>query len=157
MFEHWGTTPAERVAHYPCQDLLPNGVLLTRGVDVHAPTEVVWRWVCQVQVAPYSYDLVDNLGRRSPRTLTPGLEDVQVGARVYPSFTVRHVEPGRSLTFTGMGVAISYVVSEGRLVGALALRRRPVLTTLLAAGDLVMMRKQLLTFAELAERDVLSG
>ena len=142
-FEHWGTTPEEQAAHYPCQDLLPGGVLLTRGIDVTAPEGVVFRWLCQLRVAPYSYDWIDNVGRRSPRTLTPGLEDLEIGQRICRVFTLRHFETDRSLTFDGLGVAISYVVSPGRLVGAVALRRRTVLTTPLAFGDLVMMRKQL--------------
>ena len=151
VFEHWGTTPAERAAHYPCQDELPGEVLLTRGVDLAAPPEVGYRWLCQLRVAPYSYDWIDNFGRRSPQQLIPGLEHLEVGQRICRVFTLRSFEPGRSITFTGLGVAISYVVTPGRLVGALSLRKRTLLTTPLALGDLVMMRRQLLNLARLAE------
>lgn len=151
VFEHWGTTPAERAAHYPCQDELPGEVLLTRGVDLAAPPEVGYRWLCQLRVAPYSYDWIDNFGRRSPQQLIPGLEHLEVGQRICRVFTLRSFEPSRSITFTGLGVAISYVVTPGRLVGALSLRKRTLLTTPLALGDLVMMRRQLLNLARLAE------
>lgn len=77
---HWGTTDAEETASYPCDDVLPDAEQwLFRGVDVAAPAPVLWRWICQLRVAPYSYDWIDNLGRRSPRTLTPGLDDIQPG------------------------------------------------------------------------------
>ena len=150
MFEHWGTTPAERVAHYPCQDELPGEVLLTRGVDVSAPSDVTYRWLCQLRVAPYSYDWIDNFGKRSPDHLIPGLEALEVGQPICRVFRLRSFEPGRSITFSGLGVAISYVVTPGRLVGALSLRKRTLLTTPLALGDLVMMRRQLLNLARLA-------
>ena len=141
--------------HYPCQDELPGEVLLTRGVDVAASPEVVYRWLCQLRVAPYSYDWIDNFGRRSPQQLTPGLEQLEVGQTICRVFTLRSFEPGRSITFTGLGVAMSYVVTPDRLVGALWLRRRTVLTTPLAFGDLVMNPRQLLNLARLAERQEL--
>ena len=85
------TSPAPR----PFEGRGP-GLHASRGVPVAAPADVVWRWVRQLQVAPYSYDLVDNLGRRSPRTLTPGVGEFEEGGR-FSIFTVRAVDPGRSV------------------------------------------------------------
>ncbi|HVN11680.1 MAG TPA: hypothetical protein VMT69_06285 [Kineosporiaceae bacterium] len=35
-------------------------IRLTRAVTVHAASPLVYRWVCQLTQAPYSYDLLDN-------------------------------------------------------------------------------------------------
>jgi len=80
LAEHWNVSAAEVAASYPCGRLVDGPVrALTRGVDVEAPVPVVFRWLCQLRVAPYSYDAIDNRGRRSPRTLTPGLEQLARG------------------------------------------------------------------------------
>ena len=171
----WGSTPAERVARYPCDGLVdrPDGVLY-RAVDVEAPAELVFRWLCQLRVAPYSYDWIDNLGRQSPRQLIDGLDDLEVGDRVATIFELVAFEPDRSLTIASTTrlfgrVAGSYVVTptgpgRSRLVVKLIFASPRGLygwfaCRLLPAGDLVMMRKQLLTLKQLAERDrvVLTG
>ena len=96
---HWGTTPDERARPFPCDALLPGfDVALYRGVTVRAPAPVVFRWLCQLRVAPYSYDWLDNLGRRSPRTLTPGAERLELGQRVMGIFELVGFEPDRHLT-----------------------------------------------------------
>ena len=64
--------------------------------------------------APYSYDLLDNGGRRSPQALTPGLEQLSVGQRMMRIFKLVGFEPGRSIT----------VLSEGRLFGRVAVTYR---------------------------------
>ncbi|MDZ4279066.1 MAG: hypothetical protein U1B78_07995, partial [Dehalococcoidia bacterium] len=75
----WGTTPEERVFSFPCDRLLPDGEALYRGITIDAPPSLVFRWLCQMRVAPYSYDRLDNRGRRSPRELAPRLDELEVG------------------------------------------------------------------------------
>ena len=71
----WGTTLEERAMAFPCERYLERfDAAYYRGVTVQARPGVVFRWLCQMRVAPYSYDWIDNLGRRSPRRLIPGLE-----------------------------------------------------------------------------------
>ena len=40
-----------------------------RGVTLNAPTFVVFRWLCQIRVAPYSYDWIDNFAPAKPTTI----------------------------------------------------------------------------------------
>ena len=76
----WGATAAERSAPFPCdRHVSGTSDALFRAVDVDAPAPRAFRWLCQLRVAPYSYDCIDNGGRPSPRTLTPGLEQLVVG------------------------------------------------------------------------------
>ncbi len=167
----WGSTAAERARPFPCDGLVPEPTdALFRAVDVAAPARVLFRWLCQLRAAPYSYDWIDNLGRQSPRHLTPGLERLAVGQRVMTFFELVAFEPDRHLTLVGsapgfganMGeFALSYVVvprgdSRSRLVVKILVRypRGPLgwaMRGLLPWGDLVMMRKQLLTLKRLAE------
>jgi hypothetical protein len=167
----WGTLPDERRADYPCDALLtdPDDVLF-RGVTVQAEPAVVFRWLCQLKVAPYSYDWIDNRGRRSPRTLTAGAEHLAVGQPVMTIFELAGFEAARHFTFVLADrtaarlfgeIAGTYAVtpsgaSHSRLVVKLLLRhptRWPGtwIRPFLPAGDLVMMRKQLLTLKRLAE------
>ena len=161
--ENWGATAAEMAERYPCDELVEGPTAFWfRAVDVDAEPAVVFRWLCQLRVAPYSYDLIDNLGRRSPRTLTPGLTDLSLGQPVMTIFTlagfVRDLELTLRLTdrwarLAFGDLAVTYRVTPGRLVAKLtvsARRRSYVRRHLLAWGDLVMMRRQLRTLAELA-------
>jgi hypothetical protein len=167
----WGSTADERARPFPCDGLVSEpSEPLFRAVDVEAPAGLLFRWLCQMRVAPYSYDWLDNLGRQSPRRLTPGLERLAVGQRLMTFFELVAFEPDRHLTVVARGpglkamgaeVAVSYVVvprreSRARLVVKLVVRypRGPLglaMQALLPWGDLVMMRKQLLTLKQLAE------
>ncbi|HEX6311354.1 MAG TPA: hypothetical protein VF152_06975 [Acidimicrobiia bacterium] len=162
---------------FPCDRHLPDAHdACFRAVAVEAPPSVVFRWCCQLKAAPYSYDWVDNLGRRSPRTLTPGLERLTVGERVATIFRLVDFEPDRHLTMLLRNspvfgdVAVTYLVApalEGtaraRLIVKLLVRYpgpaflRPVWARLLPLGDLVMMRRQLLNLKSLAEADARAG
>jgi hypothetical protein len=172
----WGSTAAEREARWPCDEILdsPDRALF-RAVDVDAPPPLLFRWLCQLRAAPYSYDLIDNAGRTSPRTLTPGLDLLEIGqafARIFrlasfdreSQITLRMTAPGAVRMFGE--VCVSYMVRRrglgSRLFVKLLVRdagRAPwsLLAPLLPWGDLIMMRKQLLTLKKLAERDAAGG
>src|SRR2546423_9765135 len=95
----WGTTTAERMLAFPCDRFVPNpDDLLFRGVTINVPAEIVFRWLCQMRVAPYSYDWIDNFGRKSPRQLTPGVENLSVGQDVMTIFDLVEFEIGRHVT-----------------------------------------------------------
>jgi len=167
----WGVTDDEVARSYPCDDeLAESGAEIFRAVTVLAEPAVVFRWVCQLQVAPYSFDLVDNLGRRSPRTLTPGADRLVIGQPMMTIFRLVGLTDGVDLTVRmkpGPGrvafgdVVVTYAVHPGpqgssRLVAKLVLgptrsRLARVRVLALAWGDLVMMRKQLGTLRDLAQ------
>jgi hypothetical protein len=115
--------------------------------------------VVQIRVAPYSYDWIDNLGRRSPRrsiTLPdPVIGDPFTTALGRPTGRILAVQPAEHLTAQIMGTVMSYVlVSHGestRLLLKLITRHRHPTTPLFCLGDLVMARRQLLNLARLAQ------
>ena len=170
----WGVTGSERLAPFPCDArcAAPDEALF-RGVTVAAPPPVLFRWLCQLRTAPYSYDWLDNGGRRSPQALTPGLDLLAKGQRVMTIFELVDFEPDRSLTIVNLArggarrllgeVWVSYVIRPGqgtdcRLLAKLLVRYPQAITgwalrRVLPLGDLLMMRRQLLNLKRLAERD----
>jgi hypothetical protein len=158
----WGVTDDETTRRYPCDDLVPfPSRELWRGVTVAAPPSAVWPWLCQLRLAPYSYDWVDNLGRRSPRELrglpdpVPGEPFTQSGNR-FPLGRVLAVSHEEHLTATIMGAVMSYVLvpsgTETRLLLKIVLKNNAWYAGLLALGDWPMARRQLLNLKALAER-----
>jgi hypothetical protein len=160
--DRWGVADSEATRSYPCDDFVVSPVLQAwRGVRVEAPAAAVWPWVGQVRLAPYSYDWIDNLGRRSPRHLV-GLPEPRVGE----AFTtaggrklgrIVSVDPGRQLTGTIMGAFMSYVLvpeehDTTRLLLKVVMRTTRWTAPVLSVGDLVMARRQLLNLKQLAER-----
>ena len=174
--ETWGTEPEERGLAFPCDDLIrqPDDALY-RGVTVNAPQATVFRWLCQMRAAPYSYDWLDNGGRQSPRELTAGLENLAIGQDVMRIFKLTAFEKDRHLTLrlkakssaseTFGDIAVSYfLVPIGhdrsmpscRLLVKLIVKHPPglygrIMRAVLPWGDLIMMRRQLLNLKRLAE------
>jgi hypothetical protein len=160
--DRWGVSERETVRRYPCDEFVTSPTLrVWRGVRVQAPAEAVWPWVAQVRLAPYSYDWIDNGGRRSPRELA-GLPEPRVGDR-FTSIGGRavgrivSVDPGTQLTGTIMGAFMSYVLvpqeqDVTRLLLKVVMRTTRWAALGLCLGDLIMARRQLLNFKQLAER-----
>ncbi len=160
--DRWGVTAAEVTRRYPCDDLVPGaGLQLWRGITVRAAPRDVWPWVGQIRIAPYSYDWIDNLGRRSPHELR-GLPDPLPGEHFTTAFGGRRlgrivaVTPGEHLTGRIMGAVMSYVLvaesQDTRLLLKVVATGGRVRGPLLSVGDLVMARRQLLNLGRLAEQ-----
>lgn len=168
--DRWGVSDQEVARPYPCDDLVPAPVLQAwRGVTVHVPSSDLWPWVAQIRLAPYSYDWLDNFGRRSPRELrdlpepAAGQHFTTAGGR--QTGRIVSVEPGVQLTGRIMGAVMSYVLvptrgSTGRstrLLLKVALEHGRCVAPLLSVGDLVMARRQLLNLKRLAEHRATSA
>jgi hypothetical protein len=158
--DRWGVTDEELSRRYPCDEVVSAPALQAwRGVTVQAPPERVWPWVVQIRLAPYSYDWLDNRGRRSPRELR-GLRDPAVGDPFTavggrPAGRILSVVPNTQLTGTIMGAVMSYVLvavdeTSTRLLLKVVMVNGRMVAPLLCLGDLVMARKQLRTLAKLA-------
>jgi hypothetical protein len=162
VIQTWGSTPVERAASFPCdRHLDPPFESCFRAVDVVAPMDLTFRWLCQLRVAPYSYDWIDNFGRRSPRQRDPSNEELQ---RWMTIFRLVEFEIGRQLTLVidrtkvfGK-VTVTYALrpssSGSRILVKLNYQlASSLMRWLLPPADLIMMRKQLLTLKKLAERE----
>ena len=160
--DRWGVSRAETSRAYPCDDFVASPTLQAwRGVYVKAAAEVVWPWVAQVRIAPYSYDWIDNLGHRSPRELA-GLPEPLAGDRFTTAAgrsvgRIVSVDHGRQLTGTIGGVFMSYVLvplesGRTRLLLKVVARTIRWVAPVLSVGDLIMARRQLLNLKQLAER-----
>ena len=170
----WGPGRALAGKRFDCDDDVPSGgVRLTRSVLVQADAGTTWLWLCQLRRAPYSYDVIDNLGRRSPRVADPRMTHLTIGDRFMTIFTVSRFEDGSSITIRRRqgqlfgDVRVTYQIEPIRadlclLHGIMPLPPAETVVSRLANnalawGDLVMMRKQLRTLACLAERDFYSS
>ena len=172
----WGASPAERAARLPCDEITPGSVRLDRAISISAPPALVFAWLCQLRVAPYSYDLLDNAGRRSPRIRTAELTDLAVGQpfvrilglvhifelaafAVDKHITLRPRDFGRTSRVASVGNTYS-VRPEGngtRLHVRVVFDGPWLFGQTLALVNLLMMRKQMLVLKSLAERDALIG
>ncbi|MEV5651771.1 polyketide cyclase [Nocardia sp. NPDC052254] len=159
--DRWGVSDDEVSHPYPCDDFVTSSALQAwRGVTVRAPAEAVWPWVAQIRLAPYSYDWIDNLGRRSPRE-PAHLPEPRVGE----SFTtaggrklgrIVSVTPGEQLTATIIGAFMSYVLlprddNTTRLLLKAVMDTSRWVAPWVSVGDLIMARRQLLNLKSLAE------
>jgi hypothetical protein len=159
--DRWGVSDSETARSYPCDGFVDSPALQAwRGVRVAAPAGAVWPWVAQVRLAPYSYDWLDNLGRRSPGKLA-GLPEPHVGERFTTAGgrelgRIVSVDQGIQLTGVIMGAFMSYVLvpedaRATRLLLKVVMPASRWIAPAVSVGDLIMARRQLLNLKQLAE------
>jgi hypothetical protein len=63
--DRWGTTPEERAAEYPCDELVAQPArIVNRAVTIHATPEQIYPWILQIgadKSGMYSYTWLENL------------------------------------------------------------------------------------------------
>jgi hypothetical protein len=169
----WGATPADRSTAMAGDELIirPH-FTATRAITIDAPPDAVWPWIVQMgygRACWYSYDRLDNRGRRSADHIEPRWQDVRLGDPVPMSAgvddrTAFHVFPFAPChlmvwaksdatwswrlepTVTGETRLITRI--RARYVGIAALVGVP----LMEIGDFPMMRRCLLGIKARAER-----
>jgi len=107
----WGSTPEERLMSFPCDSYMNSSdEAYFRAIDVNAPIEILFRWLCQLKVGSYSYHWLDHLeriffkvtesipDRPSPEQLLPGVENLALGQRVMGIFKLVEFEQNRHFT-----------------------------------------------------------
>ena len=84
---NWGATEEEVQGPFPGEDLIPGGVRGgTTAVTIEAPPETVWPWLVQMgrgRAGWYSWDRVDNWGRKSAERIHPEWQQLSVGDHLY--------------------------------------------------------------------------
>ena len=169
FLQNWGASPDEIAGPVVGDDLCPEArVVATRCITLGAPPAEVFPWLRQMgfrRAGWYSYDWLDNLGRRSATQIHPEWQDVVAGSRVPAgpmSFEAAVVEPPHAFVLrVGSGDS-----AKSRIRFVLAFELRPIdeatrLVTrvriridapggwlferfVLGPGDGIMVRKQLL-------------
>ena len=79
----WGATDAEIRRTLPGDETVARPSFnATRAVTIHAPAENIYPWIVQMGVTRagwYSYDLLDNLARKSAETILPEFQNIHIG------------------------------------------------------------------------------
>jgi hypothetical protein len=171
----WGAAGDEATRPMAGDELCPQPHLnATRAVTVAAGPEDIWPWLVQWgwnRAGFYSYDLLDNLGRRSARQILPQFQHLAVGDWVpmsgkttpYTAYRVARLEPHRLMLWAKPGGSWLWLLEPDasgstRLITRLRSRyawARPTIGTeliLMEIGDPFMMRKCLLGIKQRAER-----
>jgi len=173
IFQYWGATDDEIRGPVVGDDLVPDARLIaTRSISLSATPDAVFPWLRQMgfkRAGWYSYDLIDNLGRRSARSIEPRWQNVNTGDRVPAGpldFEAALVDPPRAFVLClgspGGGArrvqfSLAYELRPEtggtRLVTRVRARvnlpvGRLVERFALGPGDGIMLRKQLLSLAD---------
>ena len=177
IFQHWGSTNAEIDSAVVGDDLCPNAhVSATRSITLAAPPDEVFPWIRQMgfgRAGWYSYDWIDNLGRKSATSIHDEWQQVRSGDLIPAgpiSFVAAIVEPPRAFVLqitSGNPVRpwLQFTLAyELRAVGdstRLITRMRSHISVpggslferlVLAPGDGLMVRRQLLNLASRINR-----
>jgi hypothetical protein len=105
----WGATPEELARRMPGDEIVRHPIFnATRAVTVNARPEDIWPWIVQLgafRAGWYTYDLLDNFGRRSAERIVPELQHMAAGDLVpfgpgkSAGIWVKELVPNRSMVW----------------------------------------------------------
>ena len=170
IFQFWGATTEEIQCSVVGDDLCKDATLVaTRSITISAPPQDVFPWIRQMgfgRAGWYSYDWLDNLGRKSATTIHDEWQTVNAGDKVPSgpiSFTAAIVEAPRHfvLEIKSLGkkspklhFTLAYELRDDPQGTRLVTRMRSHISVplgslfeklILGPGDGLMLRRQLLT------------
>jgi hypothetical protein len=173
MFQFWGATTDEINSVVVGDDLCSNATLIaTRSITISAPPQDVFPWIRQMgfgRAGWYSYDLLDNLGRKSATSIIDKWQSVVAGDKIPSgpiSFTAAIVDAPRHfvLEIQSMGkksprlhFTLAYELRDDPRGTRLVTRMRSHIALpfgslieklVLGPGDGIMLRRQLLTISK---------
>ena len=163
---------AEKRIIFPCdllRDDFDQSHSILRGISIKATSATVYKWLNQLQYAPYSYDWLDFPGRKSPQYLIEDNPSMKPGKLVLGMFELVSCELDQHFTsvmktnfFPGLKeCAVTYMIVQHRdhcrlLVKINVIYKKSIMgfimRLLLPWGDTIMMGKQLKNLKKLAER-----
>lgn len=177
IFQFWGATPEEIQSPVVGDDLCPSATLVaTRSITISAPPQDVFPWIRQMgfgRAGWYSYDWLDNLGRKSATSIHDEWQTVEAGDKVPSgpiSFTAAIVEAPRHfvLEIKSLGkkspklhFTLAYELRDDLQGTRLVTRMRSHISVplgslfeklILGPGDGLMLRRQLLTIRQNASK-----
>ena len=170
IFQYWGATTEEIDGSVVGDNLCPDATLIaTRSITIMAPPQDVFPWIRQMgfgRAGWYSYDWLDNLGRKSATRVHEEWQSVESGDKV-PSgpitFTAAIVDAPRHfvLEIKSFGkqspklhFTLAYELRDDPQGTRLVTRMRSHIKLpfgslferfILGPGDGIMLRRQLLT------------
>ena len=169
IFQYWGATAEEISSSMVGDDLCSDAtVVATRSITIGAAPQEVFPWIRQMGFGRggwYSYDWLDNLGRKSATTIHDEWQSVEAGDKIPSgpiSFTAAIVDAPRHfvLEIQSLGkkspklhFTLAYELRDNpqgtRLVTRMRSRINRPLGSLfekliLGPGDGIMLRRQLL-------------
>ena len=170
IFQYWGATTEEIHGSVVGDNLCPDATLIaTRSITISAPSQDVFPWIRQMgfgRAGWYSYDWLDNLGRKSATRVHEEWQSVESGDKVPSgpiSFTAAIVEAPRHfvLEIKSLGkkspklhFTLAYELRDDTQGTRLVTRMRSHIKLpfgslfelfILGPGDGIMLRRQLLT------------
>ncbi len=171
----WGATDDEVARRMSGDDVVRRADFnATRAVTIHARPEHVWPWLVQIgsgRAGWYTYDRIDNGGVPSSVAIVPELQHLAVGDLVpmVPGkdvgIWVKELEPNRRMLWWDKKGEYSWEWQldpiddeSARLVTRLRATFPPLWSSktpyvmLATTGDIVMIRKELLSIKARAER-----